>query len=63
MSSLYPNQQSFLQNILPLPLPIPRATQIQQKEGNKRLALWFPIVEYHMADPKLEKVLLWINTL
>ena len=35
MSSLNPNQQSFLQNMLPLPPLISRATQIQQEEGDK----------------------------
>ena len=52
MCSLSKYQQCFLVNLLPLPPPIPNATQIQYNKGDSRLAPRLAIAKYNMAESK-----------
>ena len=54
MCSLAVNQQCFLIDLWSPPPPIPRAIQIQQDEGDSKLALRLAIAKYHIAGPKHE---------
>ena len=50
MGVLAKDQKCYLVDVLPLPVSIPKATQIQFDEVNCRLALILAIAEYYMAD-------------
>ena len=52
MGLLAKHQQCFLVELLSLPPPIPKGTQIQYDEGDNRLVLRLAIAKFHMARPK-----------
>ena len=52
MQSLTKDQQCFLVDLLPVPLPILKTTQIQCDKGHSRLALRSAIADYHVLELK-----------
>ena len=60
MSSFSKDQQCFLLDLLSLPSPFQKATQIQLHEGDTRLVLKLAIAKYPMTEPKpIRSVLSW----